>query len=55
MGLRATKGDENANLGKAGRGASRGPGGPPYFGWFSTVAHTEKSLSLPNQTLSLIR
>jgi hypothetical protein len=36
---RSTKGDENpqvlrfsTKLGKAGRGASRGPGGPPYFG-----------------------
>jgi hypothetical protein len=38
MALRATIGDEHPvlgfsmNLGKAGRGASRGPGGPPYFG-----------------------
>jgi hypothetical protein len=47
MALRATKGDEkpvgfreiSMKLGKAGRGASRGPGGPPYFGRFSVVPH----------------
>jgi hypothetical protein len=40
MGLWPTNKDENARVSgafdaprKAGRGASRGPGGPPYFGW----------------------
>ena len=40
MALRATEGDENqrgSEIGKAGQGASRGPGGPPYFCRFSTV------------------
>ena len=53
MAPRATKGNENLqvlrfspNLGKAGRGAMRGPGDPPYFGLvFDRGAGSELALS----------
>jgi hypothetical protein len=42
----------STKLGKAGRGASRGPGGPPYLGRFSTVPHNRTSESTPGSRVS---
>jgi hypothetical protein len=52
MALRATKGDENAQ--QAGRGASRGPGGPPYFGLvFDRAPHSGSGSTSMSRTLSV--